>query len=465
MARALARSLLLGVGLLQLGHDAVAGGGRVVELDEETFDQALAAEHVLLFFYAPWCGHCQSLHPHFEEAARALAGVDVTLAKVDGTECSDLAAEYGLTGYPTLKWFEGGEASEYGGERSAASITSWVKRHVSSDGPRRLASQQELAALQADHPAVAVGFFAAAEGKGYDAFAAAALDAEAVPLVVATFAPPPSAKPPAVVMYKTFDEAQVVYSGGLSKAELERWVGLESLPSTIEFLPHTVPQIFNSKHRDDDTAPKHLLLFSSSELPSASPPPPPQDLLRLPAKARAERVVCCPRSIHEKAVAALGQAYASYKGDLINVVVVRDHDTISLASGLHSSQDASDIAVCRTSPSRSTQAGAHDHLQTTAVKLSAFRSAFVPGLLDGTSLVTTALTRLRSQHRAVTGFAFPTPWRCAAASSRHSPSPRQISRRCAASTSAPTESSPRRPRSRRAWSMWRIWRCASWTAT
>ena len=32
-------------------------------------------------------------------------------------------------------------------------------------------------------------------------------------------------------------------------------------------------------------------------------------------------MVCCPRSIHEKAVAALGQAYASYKGDLINVVV------------------------------------------------------------------------------------------------------------------------------------------------
>ena len=273
MARALARSLLVGVGLLQLGHDAAAGGGRVVELGEETFDQALAAEHVLLFFYAPWCGHCQSLHPHFEEAARALAGVDVTLAKVDGTECSDLAAEYGLTGYPTLKWFEGGEASEYGGERSAASITSWVKKHVSSDGPRRLASQQELTALQADHPAVAVGFFAAPEGKAYDAFAAAALDAEAVPLVVATFAPPASANPPAVVMYKTFDEAQVLYSGVLSKAELERWVGLESLASTIEFLPHTVPQIFNSKHRDDDTAPKHLLLFSSSELPSVPRPP------------------------------------------------------------------------------------------------------------------------------------------------------------------------------------------------
>ena len=136
---------------------------------------------------------------------------------------------------------------------------------------------RELTALQADHPAVAVGFFAAAEGRGYDAFAAAALDAEAVPLAVASFAPPANAEPPAVVMYKTFDEAQVVYSGGLSKPELERWVGLESLPSTIEFLPHTVPQIFNSKHRDDDTAPKHLLLFSSSELPSVPRPSRPSE--------------------------------------------------------------------------------------------------------------------------------------------------------------------------------------------
>ena len=88
MARALARSLLVGVGLLQLGHDAAAGGGRVVELDEETFDQALAAEHVLLFFYAPWCGHCKRLEPEFTKVAKKIIkeGVEdmVVLTKMDG---------------------------------------------------------------------------------------------------------------------------------------------------------------------------------------------------------------------------------------------------------------------------------------------------------------------------------------------------------------------------------------------
>ena len=54
----------------------------------------------------------------------------MVLAKIDGTQATDLAAEYSLKSYPTLKWLTNGEASDYTGQRSSSQIISWVQRHT-----------------------------------------------------------------------------------------------------------------------------------------------------------------------------------------------------------------------------------------------------------------------------------------------------------------------------------------------
>ncbi len=46
-------------------------------------------------FYAPWCGHCKSLQPAWEQAAKALKGI-VNVAAVDCDAHGSIAQEYGV---------------------------------------------------------------------------------------------------------------------------------------------------------------------------------------------------------------------------------------------------------------------------------------------------------------------------------------------------------------------------------
>ncbi|CAG2177964.1 unnamed protein product [Oppiella nova] len=108
----------------------------VLDLSSGDF-KATVGQHdtILVEFFAPWCGHCKRLAPEYETAATSLKNNDppVPLAKVDCTTDAgkDICSEYGVTGYPTLKIFKGGDfASEYGGPREADGIVKYMRSQV-----------------------------------------------------------------------------------------------------------------------------------------------------------------------------------------------------------------------------------------------------------------------------------------------------------------------------------------------
>jgi protein disulfide-isomerase A1 len=86
---------------------------------------------VFLEVYAPWCGHCKSLAPIWEELGKAYVGTDVVIAKIDG---SANHIPFQIQGFPTLVLFLKGEAEpiQFSGDRTLTELKQFLEAHVPS---------------------------------------------------------------------------------------------------------------------------------------------------------------------------------------------------------------------------------------------------------------------------------------------------------------------------------------------
>lgn len=62
-------------------------------------------EHVIVDFYAPWCGPCRMLAPILEDVSNE-TGIDVLKINID--ECPELADVFGVQAVPTIFVLENG---------------------------------------------------------------------------------------------------------------------------------------------------------------------------------------------------------------------------------------------------------------------------------------------------------------------------------------------------------------------
>lgn len=103
--------------------------GKPVEVNEAAFRKHLERNDipVLVDFWAPWCGPCKMMAPHYAQAATQLEP-RVRVLKVDTDSEQALGARYNIRSIPTLALFRGGrEIARQAGAMNASGIVQWTR--------------------------------------------------------------------------------------------------------------------------------------------------------------------------------------------------------------------------------------------------------------------------------------------------------------------------------------------------
>ncbi|KAG3120012.1 putative protein disulfide-isomerase [Phytophthora idaei] len=135
----------------------VVTAGDVKVLTPDNFDEVVdGSKHVLIKFYAPWCGHCKSMAPTYETVATAFKKADnVVVAEVDADNHKELGSKFGVTGFPTLKYFPEGstEPEDYKGGRSEDDFVNFLNGKAGTNVRVAKAPSHVAALTEADFDA------------------------------------------------------------------------------------------------------------------------------------------------------------------------------------------------------------------------------------------------------------------------------------------------------------------------
>jgi protein disulfide-isomerase A6 len=110
----------------------------VTVLDPSNFDKVVKdpTKHVFVEFYAPWCGHCKHLAPIYEKFATAFKNEpNIVIANLDADAHRSIGEKYGVSGFPTLKFFpkDNKEGVAYEGGRELSDLINFINEQAGTE--------------------------------------------------------------------------------------------------------------------------------------------------------------------------------------------------------------------------------------------------------------------------------------------------------------------------------------------
>ncbi|EAL61701.1 protein disulfide isomerase [Dictyostelium discoideum AX4] len=204
-------------------------------LDSDNFHNSVSEHDVtLVMFYAPWCGHCKTLKPLYEEAAKQLsANKKIAIAKVDCTQHEQLCKQNKVQGYPTLVVFKNGKAEPYEGDRTTKSIVQTLEEELKPT-ISTLESNEDIEEFKKQHPISVVGFFDNDHDDRFKLFSELAgnnkKSAKFAVVIDKDFSKEHVESTPNVVLFRSFDEPTVAHKGEFDSESLIKFIKGNSVP-------------------------------------------------------------------------------------------------------------------------------------------------------------------------------------------------------------------------------------------
>ena len=221
----------------------------VVVLDDKNFDETLSTVEVALVeFYAPWCGHCKSLEPKWNEAADKLAAdaelsANVKLCKMDADAQKTVPGRHGVTGFPTIKLFRFGKfAEDYKAERTVDGILNFLREKAKVAVNKEISTLSNLKALTNPKNVARttiVGFFASKESVDFKYYSSVVTEFSATGGLDAYFTASSAVlegfgffgSGSSIIMYRPDAKPfKVQYRGTIFKQQLREWILENAVP-------------------------------------------------------------------------------------------------------------------------------------------------------------------------------------------------------------------------------------------